>query len=111
MYNVYLVCSEIEGKKLYKIGYTRREVEKRIKEFKTGNASEFYIIDSFQSKWGTKIESQLHKFYKPKKVSGEWFDLNQEELDNFLKRCKTIHDNLELISTQNTFYLDRQSFY
>ena len=111
MYNVYLVCSEIEGKKLYKIGYTRREVEKRIKEFKTGNASDFYLIDSFQSKWGTKIEAQLHKFYRSKKISGEWFDLSKDEIDEFSKVCGTIHSNFELIANNNTYYLDRKSFY
>jgi len=110
MYNVYLICSEIEGKTLYKIGYTRREVEKRIKEFKTGNASDFYIIDSFKSNWGTKIESQLHRYFKHKKISGEWFDLNEEDIKKFNSQCQVIHDNLETISTQNTYYLDRGNF-
>ena len=110
MYNVYLVCSEIEGKKLYKIGYTRREVKKRISEFKTGNASDFYLIDSFLSKWGTKIEAQLHKFYRSKKISGEWFDLTLEDINSFRKSCETIHSNLEMISKQNTYYLDRGDF-
>lgn len=61
MFNIYLICAEIDGKKLYKIGYTRRSIQERIREFKTGNASEFYIVDSFQSKWGTKIEARLHR--------------------------------------------------
>ena len=110
MYNVYLICSEIEGKTLYKIGYTKREIEKRIKEFRTGNASEFYIIDSFQSKWGTKIEAQLHRNYRSKKIRGEWFDLTKEDVDFFRKSCEIIHQNLELISTQNTYYLDKGDF-
>lgn len=110
MYNVYLICSEIEGKNLYKIGYTKREVEKRIKEFKTGNASSFYIVDSFQSKWGTKIEAQLHRHYKSKKISGEWFDLTKEDINSFKNSCEKIHNNLELISNNNTYYLDRGDF-
>ena len=57
MFNIYLICAEIDGKKLYKIGYTRREIQDRIR----GNASNFWIVDSFQSKWGTKIEAMLHK--------------------------------------------------
>jgi hypothetical protein len=40
MINVYLICAEFEGRRLYKIGYTRRDVSKRIKELKTGNGSE-----------------------------------------------------------------------
>ncbi len=110
MYNVYLICSEIEGKNLYKIGYTRREIEKRIKEFRTGNASEFYLVDSFQSKWGTKIEAQLHKFFKSKKIRGEWFDLSKEDIQKFKSYCESIHFNLDLISTNNTYYLDKGDF-
>jgi hypothetical protein len=33
MINVYLISSEIDGKRYYKIGHTRRKVEERIKEF------------------------------------------------------------------------------
>jgi hypothetical protein len=110
MINIYLICSEIEGKKLHKIGYTKRSIEKRIKEFKTGNASELYLVDSFQSKWGTKIEAQLHRHFKPKKVNGEWFDLDETDIPKFKMFCQAFHNNLELISTQNTYYLDKGDF-
>lgn len=110
MFNIYLVCSEINGQKLHKIGYTRRTPEKRIKEFKTGNASEIYLIDSFHSKWGTKIEAMLHKIYKEKKIEGEWFNLSQEDITLFKEHCQTIHQNLELISTKNTYYQERGDF-
>lgn len=110
MFNVYLICSEINGNRLYKIGYTKRDIEKRIKEFKTGNASSFYLIDSFQSKWGTKIEARLHKLFKHKKVSGEWFNLDNNDISDFKKICNSLHNNLELISSNNTYYLDRGSF-
>lgn len=110
MFNVYLVCSEINGQKLHKIGYTRRPVEKRIKEFKTGNASDIYVVDSFHSQWGTKIEAHLHKIYKSKKIEGEWFYLNEEDILDFTKNCKRIHDNLTLISEQNTYFLDKGDF-
>lgn len=110
MYTVYLICAEIDDKKLYKIGYTKRDPEQRIKEFKTGNASQFYIIETFQSGWGTKIEAQIHKYFKSKKISGEWFDLDDEDLKKFTTQCQLIHDNLELISTKNTYYLDRGDF-
>jgi len=109
MINVYLICAEIEGKKLYKIGYTRRTIEKRISEFRTGNASEFYIIDSFQSKWGTQIEARLHRTFRGKKVNGEWFDLTKEDLECFNRSCQIIHDGLNIIEKSNTYYIDRGS--
>jgi hypothetical protein len=110
MFNIYLISSEINGHKLHKIGYTRRTIEKRIREFKTGNASDIYIVDSFQSEWGTKIEAQLHKIYKSKKVGGEWFELNEEDVSLFKEHCQRIHRNLEIISTQNTYFLDKGDF-
>lgn len=106
VYNVYLICSEFEGRKLYKIGYTRRPIEKRIKEIKTGNGSDIYLVESFKSIWGTKIEANLHRFYKSKKVNGEWFDLKDSDVETFLERCKLTHNTFELISKNNTYYLD-----
>ena len=107
MINVYLISSEIDGKRYYKIGHTRRKVEERIKEFKTGNVSDFSIIEVFNSKWGTKIEANLHKQFKNKRLNGEWFDLDENDLDNYLKLCEQLHNNFEIIENQNTYYIDR----
>jgi len=111
MINVYLICAEFEGRRLYKIGYTRRDVSKRIKELKTGNGSEMYVIDSFNSKWGTKIEAQLHRTFKSKKINGEWFDLTDEDVKSFIGKCKYSHDIMELITTNNTYYLETGKLY
>lgn len=107
---IYLVCSEINGQKLHKIGFTKRTPEKRIKEFKTGNASEIYLVDSFESKWGTKIEAMLHRIYRTKKINGEWFDLTEEDVEMFKKHCVSIDSNLKLITEQNTYFLDKGDF-
>lgn len=110
MFNIYLISSEINGHKLHKIGYTRRTVEKRIKEFKTGNASQICLVDSFQSEWGTKIEAMLHKIYSSKKVEGEWFELDEEDIKKFSIHCNSLHNNLKIISEQNTYFLDKGDF-
>lgn len=106
MYKVYLISSG-DVEKQYKIGYTRRDVEDRVREFKTGNSNNLEVISVFESKWGTKIESSLHRKYKTKKIDGEWFDLNQEEVNNFKIECERIHDMFELISNENTYIIDR----
>lgn len=110
MISIYLVCSEINGQKLHKIGFTKRTPEKRIKEFKTGNASEIYLVDSFKSKWGTKVEAMLHRIYSSKKINGEWFDLTEEDVKMFKKHCISIDNNLKLITEQNTYFLDKGDF-
>jgi hypothetical protein len=110
MYIVYLVSAEINGEFLYKIGRTKRTPEQRIREFKTGNASDFLVIESYKSTWGSKIESLLHKKYSKYRVSGEWFNLPECEVKNFYSSCDIINNNLELISKNNTYYLDKGKF-
>ena len=88
-----------------------RRRRNRIKELKTGNGSEMYVIDSFKSKWGTKIESQLHRTFKSKKINGEWFDLTDEEVKSFREKCKLSHETIELITTHNTYYLETGKLY
>lgn len=106
-YNVYLIESEYNDTTLYKIGITKRPVEKRLKEFKTGNASNFKIIDTFRSKWGTKIESTLHRYYSNKRVSGEWFNLEIDDINDFISRCESIHNNMELLASNNTYIIEK----
>ncbi len=110
MTKIYLICADIDGEKLHKIGFTKRTIEKRLKEFKTGNAADLYLVDSFTSKWGTKIESSLHRIFKTKKVRGEWFNLNEEDVHSFNGYCQTLHDNFEFITEHNTYYLDKPNF-
>ena len=71
---------------------------------KTGNASELELIESFQSKWGTQIESKLHRFFKDKKISGEWFRLSASDISQFHKLCEQTHNNLELLSEENSWF-------
>jgi hypothetical protein len=107
MINIYLISSNTNGKKLYKIGKTKRSIPERIKEFKTGNASELLIVDSFVSKWARKIEANFHRALKIKKVSGEWFDLDDEDILTFKSKCLKLHENFEVIESSNTYYIDR----
>lgn len=107
MINVYLISSDTNGNILYKIGHTRREVEKRVSEFRTGNAAVFEVVDVFTSKWGTKIEAHLHRHFRIKRVGGEWFSLEGSDLLEFRRLCQQIHDNLNTIEENNTYYIDR----
>jgi hypothetical protein len=110
MTNIYLICADIDGEKLHKIGFTKRKIETRLKEFKTGNAADLYLVDSFKSKWGTKIEANLKRKFKIYNISGEWFNLPQEDVHSFNGYCQTLHDNFEFITEHNTYYLDKPNF-
>jgi len=110
MITVYLICAEFDGTRLFKIGHTRRRVEERMKEFRTGNGSDLYIVNQFKSKWGTKIEAQLHRRFSSKKANGEWFALDDDDVMEFKPYCELAHNNFELITTQNSWYLERGKF-
>ena len=107
MVNVYLISSESNGSKVYKIGRTKRPVESRLAEFKTGNSSVLEVVDVFNSKWGSKIEAHLHRHYRIKRIGGEWFDLSENDILDFNRLCQQVHDNLNIIEENNTYYLDR----
>jgi hypothetical protein len=71
----------------YKIGVTLdTSINRRIKQLQIGNP---YIINLL-GKTGTipnayTLEKQLHKKFKDNKVRGEWFTLNDSELEYVLK--------------------------
>lgn len=96
MIKVYLLKTEEEIPR-YKIGFTRREIYKRIKELKTGNDKEITLVSYFESRWGTKIESTLHHLLKSNNVSGEWYQLDDKMIKNFIIECKSIHDSYEFL--------------
>jgi len=104
MYKVYLLeCGD-----KHKIGFTRNSIEKRIKQMKTGNSDEFKILGSFESIWGTKIEAHLHRRFRDKKVSGEWFMLSEEDILTFELMCQEWHNVLEDITNNSTWVLNKK---
>jgi hypothetical protein len=110
MYRVYLISAELEGTVCYKIGYTKRSPEERIKELKIGNASELTIVDIFESKWGTQIESRLHKIFNHNKISGEWFYLDESDIKKFKEICELTHSNLEMLAESNYHFQKTQLY-
>ena len=107
MNKVYLISC---GEGQFKIGVTRRDVSKRIKELKTGNSNPFHVISVFESKRARKIENTLHGRFKHKLLDGEWFNLDQEEVNNFTRYCISIHENLEYITKTNTWVEEKGGY-
>jgi len=109
VYKVYLI--EINDiVKRYKIGWTKRDVQQRLKQLQTGAHSKLNIIDVFESKWGSKIESILHRTYFRGKKTGEWFELTDEEVLNFKNNCEKAHNDLEMMWNENTWVKERGRF-
>lgn len=91
---VYLLINE-EGK--YKIGFTDRTTNKRIKELQTGSHSAMTVVQEYESKNARQIETILHRWHRSKRISGEWFDLTNEDVQDFKNRCAKIDFNINYL--------------
>ena len=81
--------------KLYKIGLTSTDVTKRFKGLRTSNP-DIELLCHFKNDDVVLTESWLHNLYKDKRVSGEWFDLNETDLER-IKEILTKQENDSLI--------------
>ena len=85
---VYLI-GEMNNNGRYKIGSTRaKKVEKRLKQLQTGNASELYIKEAFETQQPFKLEKMLHNHFENKHLSGEWFELSEADTEAFRDICE-----------------------
>ena len=93
---IYLMCDSGHDN-LFKIGMTRGNIEKRIKQLQTGNGSEIFMMNYFKTKYPFYVEKILHKKYNGNKKKGEWFELNTDSVINFIEECKFYEDLAETI--------------
>lgn len=91
---VYLL---VNAENKYKIGFTNRDVQKRIKELQVGSPSEIRVVREYETPNARQIETILHRFMKSQRISGEWFDLSESEVFGFVDRCKQIDFNLKYL--------------
>lgn len=71
--------------KLYKIGKAV-DVDKRLKELSTGSAYPLTVKHKVTSLAAGKLESWLHRKFKPWRVRGEWFELPIESTRWFVSK-------------------------
>lgn len=111
MYKIYLISAHHTDGPYYKIGWTKRDPNKRLKELKTGNSQELSLIDVFESKWGPRIESNLHRHYHNFRCEGEWFKLETDQVSQFKEICQRNHDIFELMASENSWFQERKEFF
>lgn len=89
---------------LYKIGITKKNPIERLKELQTGNAAEFELVHQFETKHGYKMETALHAHYASKKIKGEWFLLENKEIDSFIQECQNKEDIMSILRNSNPYW-------
>lgn len=102
MGTVYLINAW--GTDKYKIGITKSDVEKRIKQLQTGCPDKIVLVNTYESKNYRHLESWLHREHTSKRVEGEWFILEDEDVLKFKEDCERINKTVNLLLENNPFY-------
>ena len=86
---IYLV--KAEGTNLYKIGYTGGKAKNRVKAMQTGCPYKLSIIKEVDgSQYREKL---LHEAFLGKRKQGEWFEFDDETLEEVNLKMVTIQDS------------------
>lgn len=102
---VYLI-GEIDNKGKYKIGSTRaKDINKRLKQLQTGNSSELYIKESYETEHPFKLEKMLHNHFKSSNLIGEWFELSESDTEAFRGVCEEKEKIISCLK-DNPFYFN-----
>lgn len=96
---VYLIKAETTS--FYKIGKSK-DVYKRLETLQTANQSELTVIYRIFSTNYSLLEKRLHKYYEEYWVRGEWFDLPDSTVRNFLSVANYIEDKEELKTIEDS---------
>lgn len=101
--DVYLIRATLkDGSLQYKIGVSKHP-NKRLLENKTSNPNNLELLKTYHSTIPYLVETSLKNFYQMYNIGGEWFDLSDEDVDNFETTCKRIEDNLKIIQSGTLF--------
>jgi len=100
---VYLL-EEMGDNLRYKIGFTKNDIEKRVKPLRTGNSDDIMIIKQYRSENYVKIEGMLHRQFADKHHRLEWFTMTDDEVANFLIEAKKADELIDFLKKNNPFY-------
>lgn len=106
MWVVYLLCDSGHDN-VYKIGITKQNIEKRIKQLQTGNGCEIFLTAYHETEYPHYIEKMLHKRFSSDKEIGEWFSLENIKPSDFKKECEMLERNIDALK-DNPFFKEKK---
>lgn len=93
---VYLL-GDVGHDNVFKIGVTRKDIDKRIKQLQTGNGEEIYLVNYHETDYPFFLERSLHLKFFPKQKLNEWFILEHNDVMNFKQHCLEIENTVEAL--------------
>ena len=105
---VYLI-GEKDNIGKYKIGSTKaKDVNKRLKQLQTGNSSELFIKEYYETEHPFKLEKMLHNRFKSSNLIGEWFELSESDTKAFRGICEEKEKIIKALKN-NPFYFSKRN--
>lgn len=111
---VYLIEDIDNG--TYKIGRTKHDPIKRLKQLQTGNSTKLQLLKSFATFYPCRLETLLHNRYQfcnvdyvndfKKNSKSEWYYFNEEQINNFEKACEELDNMIEIMKDNPYFAKD-----
>lgn len=102
---VYFVKEEKRDEKEHnriKVGKSKN-IDARIGTLQVGNSDELKLVDYFETNNLSQVENAVHKYMEDNNIRGEWFELNDDELNNCFTFVK------EYISKSNSTENDQNT--
>jgi hypothetical protein len=96
---IYLIQDEI----YFKIGYTYKSPKLRLDELQIGNPRILTLINTYNCIDGKGLEFLLHRYFHTKHILGEWYQLDENDVDNFIETCNKLNDNLSVLNDNYYF--------
>jgi hypothetical protein len=103
VYLLHKASGDIES---YKIGISKNDPEKRVKQLQTGNDSSISLLRQYESENYKKVERMLHKQYHKYSTesNNEWFNLPDVEVISFIENCKKVDELVSYMKENNPFF-------
>lgn len=84
------------GKNLYKIGVTKNNPIRRLKQLQTGSATELELVRYYKLKNYRQVEKQLHKKFLRYRLrsNSEWFAVDLQDITKAVEKENTMLQNV-----------------
>lgn len=89
-----------------KVGRTSKDPALRLKQLQTGASEKLSLVCFFKTSNAPLMERMLHMRYGPRRKTGEWFALTDEEVLGFQKQCEKIEETIK--SLENNTYIKKR---
>lgn len=87
----------------YKIGVTKHNPSKRLKQLQTGSSSQLDLVYSIEAEYPYRLEKMLHTHFSLQRKNNEWFSLDLDSLMNFPETCNKLLNIIKSLESNPYF--------